>query len=184
MPTSWYQAASVLVDKIMREEPTSVLDVGIGFGKYGVLLREALDIPYERYDKSQWTARIDGIEAFEGYKNPIHDFVYNNVIYATVSECLDNLDVYDVVLLIDVLEHFPKEEGMEVIEQLLLHTQKALLISTPIDPAPQTEYLGNAFEVHQSQWTAADFSRFNAEIGLMPIFGNAALIVKLYPDRK
>jgi len=184
MPTSWYQATSVLMEKIMMESPSSVLDVGVGFGKYGVLLREALDIPYERYDKSQWIARIDGIEAFCGYRNPIHDYVYDTVFYKPVSECLDSLGVYDVVLMIDILEHFTKEQGIELLERMLMHTRKALLISTPINPAPQEEYIGNSFEAHLSRWTPVDFARFETDFITLPISDNKALIVKLYPNQE
>lgn len=42
MPTSWYQAVSVILDKVIEERPESILDIGVGFGKYGVMLREAL----------------------------------------------------------------------------------------------------------------------------------------------
>lgn len=178
MPTSWYQATSVLMDKVMVERPSSVLDIGVGFGKYGVLLREALDIPYERYDKSRWRARIDGIEAFRGYKNPIHDYVYDNLIYNPISDCLPDLGMYDVILMVDVLEHFTKEQGMKLLDDLLLHT-KALIISTPSNPSPQGEYLGNHFETHLSRWTPADFAKFKSEVTVLPISDNQAIIAKL-----
>jgi len=171
------------MEKIMMERPWSVLDVGVGFGKYGVLLREALDIPYERYNKSQWIARIDGIEAFCGYRNPLHDYVYDTVFYKPVSECLDSLGAYDVVLMIDILEHFTKEQGMELLERLLMHTRKALIISTPINPAPQEEYIGNSYEAHLSRWTPVDFARFEADFITLPISDNKALVVKLYPNQ-
>ena len=51
-------------------QPRSILDVGCGFGKYGMLLREYLDVWHERYDKERWQVRIVGIEAFEQYRNP------------------------------------------------------------------------------------------------------------------
>lgn len=184
MPSSWYQATSLLMEKIMIENPHSVLDVGVGFGKYGILLREALDIPHERYRKDQWLVRIDGIEAFEGYRNPIHDYVYDAVYYKPVSECLPSLGVYDVVLMIDVLEHFTKEEGAKLLECLLMHTKKALIISTPINPAPQEEYAGNHYEAHLSRWTPVDFTKFEFDFTMLPIMGNKALIVKLYPKQE
>ena len=51
MPTSWYQAVPAIIDLVHMDGPQSILDIGVGFGKYGVLLRESIDIPYERYDK-------------------------------------------------------------------------------------------------------------------------------------
>ncbi|MGF9965198.1 hypothetical protein [Bacillus rhizoplanae] len=54
MPSSIYQAIPDILQHIIVEEPMSILDVGVGFGKYGLLLREALDVPYERYHKHEW----------------------------------------------------------------------------------------------------------------------------------
>lgn len=77
-----------------------------------------------------WHIKIDGIEAFASYQNPIHDHVYDKVYYGNVFDCIHQLPQYDVVLLIDVLEHFEKEEGKDVIKQIMKHTNKALIIST------------------------------------------------------
>ncbi|MBC7343764.1 MAG: glycosyltransferase family 1 protein, partial [Clostridia bacterium] len=73
MPTSWYQVIPIVLDQIQSLQPRSVLDVGIGFGKYGMLIREALEVPLGRYYKHQWQIKVDGVEVFSGYKNPIHE---------------------------------------------------------------------------------------------------------------
>jgi 2-polyprenyl-3-methyl-5-hydroxy-6-metoxy-1,4-benzoquinol methylase len=111
MPLSFVQAIPVVIEQVAHLKPSSILDVGIGFGKYGVLLREVLELPYERYAQSQWKVKIDGVEAFDGYRNPIHEFAYNRVFYGRIEEILPFLGQYDVILLIDVLEHFEKEES-------------------------------------------------------------------------
>jgi hypothetical protein len=102
VPTGWIQVIPDIIDEVDKYNPNSILDIGIGFGKYGVLLREKFELPYERYNKSDWNMKIDGIEAFTGYHNPIHDYVYNHVYYKNVIECIHQLPIYDVVLLIDV----------------------------------------------------------------------------------
>ena len=79
MPTSWYQAIPFILEQVQKENPNSILDIGVGFGKYGLMVREILDLPFERYNKNQWLINIEGIEAFEKYKNPIHDYVYNKI---------------------------------------------------------------------------------------------------------
>ncbi|TES46072.1 hypothetical protein E2L07_19740 [Halalkalibacterium halodurans] len=81
MPTSWIQAIPEIMEEVERFKPNSILDIGIGFGKYGVLLRESLELPYERYSKSDWKVRLDGVEAFTNYKNPIHEHVYDKVLF-------------------------------------------------------------------------------------------------------
>ncbi|MBB6449214.1 glycosyltransferase involved in cell wall biosynthesis [Geomicrobium halophilum] len=181
MPTSWYQVIPEIIDQILVDQPQSILDMGIGFGKYGVLLREVFDIPYERYEKNSWSVKIDGIEGFERYRNPLHDYAYNHVYYESIDDLLHKLPVYDTVLLIDVLEHFEKEAGLSLIKKLLQHTNKSLLISTPLDPAPQQEYMGNKLEHHKSRWSIPDFRSFDFQYKFVPIGENGAHLIKVYP---
>lgn len=183
MPTSWYETIPTILDKVRIEKPTSILDIGIGFGKYGVLLREALDIPFERYEKRDWKIKIDGIEAFKDYQNPIHEYIYDKIYYNTVENVLPSLDHYDVIMLIDVLEHFEKNEGRTILEELLLHVNKAIIISTPIDPDDQEEYNGNTYEAHKSKWTILDFAQYKMDYELQSIGNNKALIIKIYPNK-
>ncbi|MEH6941093.1 glycosyltransferase [Bacillus sp. JJ722] len=184
MPTSWYQATPAIIDLVLLDHPTSILDIGIGFGKYGVLLREVLDIPYERYEKKDWSVKIDGIEGFEAYQNPIHNYVYNEMYYGEIYTVLPKLQQkYDTVLLIDVLEHFDKQEGLKLLEDLLKITNTSLIVSTPINPAPQEEYLGNTLERHKSRWTVVDFVDFDYHFSQVNVGDNGANIIKIYPRR-
>lgn len=176
MPTSWYQAIPSILDKVQYIYPQSILDIGVGFGKYGVLFREALELPYLRYHKSQWKVVIDGIEAFPEYHNPIYDFVYNEIFYGDVKDLIKYRGVYDVITMIDVIEHFEKEVGKTLIDELLLHCRKGLIISTPLDPAPQKEYLGNFFEEHKSVWVEGDFKGYPHTTDRISIAGNVAQI--------
>lgn len=148
------------------------MDVGVGFGKYGLLIRDILEIPFERYNKQQWICQIDGVEAFEGYKNPIHDYVYNKVFYDDIRNIIHQLPNYDVILLIDVIEHFEKEEGYRLINKLLEHTNKSLIISTPLYPAKQQDYNGNYYEKHKSRWFITDFIDFDYSFKYIPIGKN------------
>lgn len=181
MPVSFYQAIPTVLDQVTILQPSTILDVGVGFGKYGMLIREVLDLPFERYYKNQWRIKVDGVEAFKDYRNPIHDYVYNTIFYGDIQKLHHQLPKYDLVLLIDVLEHFTKEEGKNVLRSLLEHTNKALLVSTPLYPAYQTEYIGNRFEEHKSQWTKEDFGDFRFDYWVLQIGSNGAQFIKLYP---
>ena len=182
MPTSWYQAVPSILDQIQKENPKSILDVGVGFGKYGLMAREVLELPYERYNKDQWIINIEGVEAFEEYRNPIHDHIYNKIHYGEASEVIDKLPKYDCILLIDVLEHFEKEEGKKVIDKLLAHTNKSLIISTPRYPAKQEEYLGNRYEEHKSKWSIIDFIDYDFSYKEVQIGYNAAELFQIFPS--
>lgn len=184
MPTSWIQCIPEILSEVEKYKPKSILDIGIGFGKYGVLLRETLELAEERYDKKDWNIKIDGIEAFRNYHNPLHDYVYDKVHYDTVANSIGKLLDYDVVLLIDVLEHFEKTEGKDVIKKILKHTNKALIISTPLYPASQGEYLSNKYEEHKSRWTQLDFADFNFHYRLVRILKNGAQLFAIFPRSK
>lgn len=184
MPVSWHQVIPSIIDRTVKQKPQSVLDIGIGFGKYGLLLRESLDIPYGRYDKKTWKTRIDGIEAFEGYRNPIHDYVYDKVFYGDALDKIGQLPSYDVVLLIDVLEHFTKEDGVRLLDLLKSHSNKCLIISTPLYPAEQGDYNGNEHERHLSRWSLLDFIGHDFSYQVVPIERNGGQVVCIWPDRK
>ncbi len=46
MPTSWYQVIPHILDLLQNEQPRSILDIGVGFGKYGLLIRDTLEITF------------------------------------------------------------------------------------------------------------------------------------------
>lgn len=184
MPTSWYQTIPDILNHLTKEQPSTILDIGVGFGKYGVLAREVLELPYQRYNKEQWKVNIHGIEAFEDYTNPIYGHVYNQIFYGNVLDIIDNLEKYDMILLIDVLEHFTKEEGLILLKKLITHTKGCLIVSTPIYPSKQEEYLGNSYEEHKSRWFITDFSDFSFSYQEVQIGDNGAHIFKLYPKKQ
>lgn len=184
MPVSFYQVIPRILDLVIEENPISILDVGIGFGKYGMLLREVLDLPYERYEKEHWQIEIDGIEIYEGFKNPIFDYVYNRIYYNDIRKILPEIKDYDVILLIDVLQNFSKEEGLQLLQILLQSTNKALIISTPLYPASQPFYLDNPYEEHKSRWSIIDFTDFDFSYEEIKIGNNGAQLIKIYPQKK
>jgi hypothetical protein len=176
MPSSYYQPIPYILDRVLERKPTTILDIGVGFGKYGVVIRERLDIWGRRFHPEEWSIVIDGIEGFEGYNNPIHNYVYNKVHYGKVEEVLPSLGMYDIALFIDVLEHFEKEDGLRILQTILDHT-KTLIISTPIRVNPQGPYMGNELELHKSQWSEGDFKLFNPIYHIIPIGKGGAQII-------
>lgn len=179
MPTSFHGQISTILNLIFEINPASILDIGVGFGKYGVLLRDLLDVPYERYGKETWKIRIDGIEGYPGYENPIHTYAYDHVYYDKAEVALDQIGtVYDLALMIDVLEHFEKEAGRQILNRIL-EKCKLLIIAVPVVPCPQT-YLDNALEAHKSRWDANDFAYYPViSSGIIPMFQNNGSIVVL-----
>ncbi len=87
-----------LADHVVALRPARVLDIGVGYGKWGFLIREALDFIDGRVDRAEWRVVIDGIDAHR-YESPVLDWVYDSIRIADVSESLEELTGYDLVIL-------------------------------------------------------------------------------------
>ena len=158
MPSSHYQQLNELTEVIVLVDPTSVLDVGTGLGKFGVLAREYLEVRRGHLRKQDWHCRIDGIEGFGPYLSPLHEYVYDRLFTGDVRQIVPGLTArYDLVLLIDVLEHFEYEAGLALLTELLRRADN-LLVSTPKRFIEQGASFGNRLEVHHSHWKRRDFS--------------------------
>jgi len=159
MPSSAWTQIDDVISLIKRVNPMSMLDVGVGFGKYGVLAREYLELwdGRDRYD--DWRRRIDGIEVFEEYHNPIYDWAYDAVFFGNALEVIEKLDNYDLILMVDVIEHFEKEDGARFL-RLCSARSKNILVVTPIRPSAQKSAFGNPHEEHRSAWTQEDLKPY------------------------
>jgi hypothetical protein len=160
MPTSHHKQLNELIDLIILTNPKSILDVGIGFGKYGFLSREYLELWDGREYYSEWSRKIDGIEAFEEYITPIHKYIYNNIYIGNALELLSNIDAsYDLILLIDVLEHFDFPDGNSLLNACI-EKGRNVLISTPKDIGSQGGSFKNPYQEHKFQWRAEHFDEY------------------------
>ncbi len=156
MPTSDPYNLTPLVTILVRLRPGRLLDVGCGFGKYGMLYREYTDIWDQRIPRDSWTSHIEGIEAFEAYRNPIHDYAYNAVHYKPAQEVLPTLGQFDAVLIADVIEHLELAEAKSLVAECFARSP-IVVISTPREFYPQEALCDNEFERHRCTFTARDF---------------------------
>jgi hypothetical protein len=154
VPTSDYTQIPDVIRVVIESGAESVLDIGIGFGKWGALCREYIEISRGRMP-AEWRSRIDGIEMFEGYRNPMWN-VYDQVHLGDARLILDALGSYDLVICTDVIEHFEKHEGQVLLEKML-DRGRVVLITSPIGPSPQEAVYGNPHEEHKSVWGESDF---------------------------
>jgi 2-polyprenyl-3-methyl-5-hydroxy-6-metoxy-1,4-benzoquinol methylase len=182
MPTSLLALAPFIVTYVGEvarelERPITILDVGPGFGRYGLLIREHLDgiHPGLRID------RLDAVEAEARYLHlfPWLDELYDHVF---VDDVLDlpvaELDGYDLVLMLDVIEHLEKPAAMELLETI----RGAVLIATPRDYFQNPEALdGWPTEDHRSHWTPEDFGTRVDRFDVNAFVAFGAVLVRLAP---
>ncbi len=158
MPTSQPRTVTTVFSIVQLLQPKSVIDIGVGHGKTGILLREFLDIMSLRYNKEEWVTRVYGIEAFSAYRNPVWDYAYDSVTIGDGLECLQKLPHVDLILALDVWEHFEQSYATQMLDACLKKAE-VLLISTPKSPLRQADVFGNPFERHVSKWSPKDFKK-------------------------
>lgn len=160
MPVSDLSHVPVVMSEVMRLNPGRVYDVGVGFGKYGVLCREVLDATYGRCRPNDWGVVINGVEGFVKYRNPCWE-LYDDVLHGVdIASIYDTIIGYDLVLFMDVMEHFPKEVGQTIL-QTLVQNNKQVIVSVPIGDCPQGAVFGNEYEVHRASYQPKDFNMYN-----------------------
>ena len=141
----------------------SVLDLGCG-SKPPVLLaiRPKAYFGIDVFKPSIDSARLYCIsENLEHYQ-----FEVRNLESAQFDE-----NQFDIVILIDVIEHLPKEIGIKLIENAKNWASRRVYISTPNGFLKQDPYDSNSFQEHLSGWTVNEFK----SLGFTNIRGGGGL---------
>ena len=155
--TSFSSNIPVILDIIAKVNPKSVLDIGSGFGKFGLLTRELLlSIKAEKtgeiYPKDD--LEIDSVEEADYFlEKQAHKDIYNDVYPVNVLNLKGEFfNTYDLVLLIDVVEHWDKQKAIDWLNSINAN----ILISTPKRVSYyKLKYYGS--RKHECQFTAQEF---------------------------
>lgn len=153
----------------MAKNPRSVLDIGIGFGKFGFLAREYTDVRFGRY--FNWETRIDGIEIFEKYVTQLQRQIYDNIYIGNATDILPNLSNYDIIICSDMLEHLSVEDGTFLLNTIKQKSKFAMIV-TPVRVLRQEALYNNEHERHVSVWPTETLGRW----GKVTQFENAYLL--------
>lgn len=162
---SAHQNLSAILDAVMILRPHTVLDYGAGDGNIGFLVRRYLE-----YASPDMRPTLHAIEPYTPYHTRHPAGTYDEAVrYGPFRK-----GFYDLLLLIDVVEHFHKPAGQALIAHLLNFT-KNILVSTPkqfFDNPPSD----NPLERHRSLWTRRDLTRFGPTCFLPSPVSHIALI--------
>ena len=175
MPIGCCSLVPTIATHLQLARPRSVLDLGIGMGFYGAVVRQWLDLGVQ-----PWRTKLVGVEGSAAYRNPCWD-LYDEVVVAPIEEFLiAATETWDAILLLDVLEHFPHVAG----EQILAAARGRLslcgqfFVGTPAVWMEQGAVHGNEFERHRSLWTAEELRATGFHVlvdGRTDHFGNQML---------
>ncbi|WP_430111649.1 hypothetical protein [Paenibacillus sp. B1-33] len=162
MGTSNWQNVSFCVDLIRRINPRSILDVGVGFGRWGIISREFLDVWNGKVEKDSWDIHVEGIEAFPTNIENYHKEFYSKIWTQDARDFFKTCSTkYDLIIFGDVLEHFYKIEGYELLD-IALKISNFVMINIPIgEDWEQDALYGNEYEEHKSEWELEDFEKYS-----------------------
>lgn len=161
MPIGSYAAIPLFAQSLLRRRPRTVLDLGMGFGGCGVVVREWLD-----FGVRPWKTHLVGVEAWADYRNPVWD-LYNAVYVQTIEQFLAHCaETFDCVVLGDVLEHFEKNQGRNILEAIKprVAPEGTFLVMTPAKFVPQAAVYGNEWERHRSLWSPDDLAQSGFQV--------------------
>jgi len=165
MPTSRPIALTPVCKYILQRGPKSVLDIGIGFGKWGYLAREYTDVWRNRIYKNEWETVIHGIEGFGKYITPAIEYIYDEIFIGDAFKILPQLGHYDMIICIAMLEHFSKQEGILFLEECKRHAVFSIF-TVPTNPIPRGPKGGNKYQAHKSKWKLNELKRFGKTISI------------------
>lgn len=158
------KSVPAIIDTVLALRPHSVVDLGMGSGKYGYLLREQHDLADVQFGRDDWRLRLVGVEGYAEYVGELQKMVYDEIV---VSDVVDFLEVtpeaFDVALALDILEHFEPQRGSQFIERALA-VARFVVISSPRGFYRQDEH-ENVLERHKSWWPAKAMRRLAADLG-------------------
>lgn len=148
MPSSFVDSVPAVMKLAIEVNPRRVVDVGPGWGKYGLMCREYLP-------------RLEELAAVEVHPTdaafPVLQAVYDGVLIQDARKVEPEFWAgYQVALLIDMIEHMTIDEGHE----LLYAIQEGgcvPIVSTPKVFVHQHD-ADNPYEEHVSVWAWDDFT--------------------------
>lgn len=137
---SYWANRPIIMDIIRSRKPKSILDIGVGSGFYGEMIRR--DLP---------EVRLEGVEPFVQYSNSrweCYNYIYREDVRTLVCQPCD------LFLMVDVIEHMSKEDG----HALLARLPGPVLVSSPWHYIQGPDE--NPLQAHVSEWTLADFAAY------------------------
>jgi len=151
-----------------------VLDIGLGFGKNGYIIREYLELwRGNDVSPSTWKSTIHGIEAYRPYIHSWQRDIYDEVFIGNALTVLPRLPNYDFIIMTDVLEHFEKEDGFKMLD-LIKEKSNDFFITTPQNPSKQGAVNGNEYERHRSVFTIEELQQY----GVVDVQSDGILLLR------
>lgn len=155
---------TLILKSIMPVGKLTFLDLGCGTGAAGNLLN-----PKKIH-------QFTGVDIYKPYLNICKKKGnYQKLIQADIIKMKFKKESFDVVLLLQVIEHLGKRAGIELLRKATKIAKKSIVVSVPNGYSYQEEYDGSTYHKHVSSWSVSDLRRLGFKVygqGLKFIYGS------------
>lgn len=142
--TSWTTFDELTIFILSIINPKRVLDIGSGEGKYGKLIRSVPDFN---------SIHLTSIEYEKCRRQQLLDIGYNEVRSISAMQLLESpAENYEVIIMGDVIEHFKKSEGMDLLNFLNYRSEYIIIVTPEAMPMSTATF----YEGHNSLWRPHD----------------------------
>lgn len=92
--------------------------------------------------------------------------IFENYIHGNILNLSDifHQKKFDVVISLDVIEHFNKADGYKLLSEMEKVAAKRLIIFTPNGYLPQSEKFGNPYQKHLSGWSSEEMKELGFKV--------------------
>jgi 2-polyprenyl-3-methyl-5-hydroxy-6-metoxy-1,4-benzoquinol methylase len=127
-----------------------ILDLGCGIGWGGILVR---------LHSGGTEACLVGVDVYQPYIAQARRLgVYNELIEADLSQWFPAFEDYDVVLMLEVIEHLPRDRGAALLDMMCNVKHLHAVVSCPNGNNLRGPVGGVVSEAHISCWYVRDFA--------------------------
>ena len=159
MSSGTLKAVDLTVELILKLQPESFIDIGVGNGRWGFLFREYTDLWAGRNMREQWKSQIDGIEIFAPIVQEHQRAMYKRIFVGNAYTLIDELHSYDFVWAFDLMAAFEKQKGLEMLKKMKEKTGMLLAVWQTLDEkVPVKSQTVNPFDAKVSSWSQQDFA--------------------------
>lgn len=154
----------LIIKHFMPAGTLRVLDLGCGTGVAGEMLN--------RDKKHQFV----GVDIYKPYVDLCKKGgFYSKVERKDLTKIKLKKGSFDVILLLQVIEHLKKKEGTALLEECIRAVTKAVIVAVPNGSCHQEEYDSNTHQEHKSSWNSRDLNKMGFRVfgqGLKVIYGS------------
>lgn len=143
---SSYELAPFGVAAFREISPSSVLHVGVGFGKWGMIVRDVCDEAAGRVHRENWRVRLEGIEPVPAHVEEHQRLIYDYIHTGDGAQVMEDMkEPWDLIVIDESVAGWPHDFRRRVVRRALELGRNVLVLAplsgpdawTPPDLIPQ-----------------------------------------------